>query len=263
MAAFYLASTNGVQWNKFVFTTLGVFFVSFGSCVFNQIFEMQLDQKMHRTQNRPLPTHRVLLPHAWVLGSLTTVVGLLIMLIFVNAPSLMWLLLAWVGYVGIYTPLKVKTTLNTIVGAVVGALPPIVGWVAARSHLSFEAVILFLIMFFWQLPHFLSISWLYRDDYKRANMKMITSLDPEGVITPRQSFLYTIMLLPIVMLPTVFSMTGYVYLIVAILMTLLFVYVVVDFWKETSQAKAKLVLLSSVIYLPTIFVVMVVDKVGV
>lgn len=262
MTSFYLASTNGVALDKMLYSTLAVFLVSFGSCVFNQIFEIQIDQNMHRTKMRPLPDQRVPIVHAWILGVSTTMLGLSCMLFLVNMAAMIWLLIAFVGYVFLYTPLKVKTTFNTIVGAFVGALPPVVGWASARSHVGFEAMILFLIMFLWQLPHFLSISWLYKEDYERANVKMLTSLDPRGVITPRQSFLYTIMLLPIVMLPTVFSLSGYIYLTVAVALTCIFIFVVLDFWKHTDRKKAKLVLLSSIVYLPTIFIVMVIDKVG-
>lgn len=262
VAAFYLASTNGVSFDRLLFATISIYLVSFGSCVFNQVIEKRIDQKMNRTQNRPLPSERVPILHASILGSVTTIVGLTIMHLYVNDLAMVWLFLAWFGYVVFYTPMKVKTTLNTIVGAFVGALPPIVGWVAARGRLSFEAVLLFLIMFFWQLPHFLSISWMYKDDYKRADVKMITSIDPGGVITPRQSFLYTVMLFPVVMLPTVFSMAGYVYLFGSLLLTSVFTKAVMEFWKHTNQKNAKLVLLASIIYLPAIFALMVIDKVG-
>ncbi|MCB1198154.1 MAG: heme o synthase [Bdellovibrionota bacterium] len=262
MASFYLASTNGVAVDRLIFATIGIYMVSFGSCVFNQIIEIRIDQRMHRTQNRALPTYRVPLLHAWLLGMITTLLGLLMMFFQVNTAATLWLLAAWCGYVLIYTPLKVKTTLNTLVGSVVGALPPIVGWVSARGRLGFEGVILFLILFFWQLPHFLAISWMYRDDYARAKVKMITSVDPAGILTPRQAFLYTVLLFPVVMLPFVFSMAGYIYLIGTLFLTALFTKAVVEFWKITDQKNAKLVLLTSIIYLPAVFILLVVDKVG-
>lgn len=262
MAAFYLASTNGVSIYRLMNTVLGVYLVSFGSCVFNQIIEIQTDAKMQRTRNRPLPTKRIAVLNAWTLGLVTTLTGLWIMYSFVGLMAAAWLFIAWLGYVVFYTPLKSKTTLNTIIGAVVGALPPVIGWVAARGRLTFEGVLLFLIMFFWQLPHFLSISWMYKDDYKKADVKMITSFDPQGEITPRQAFLYTVMLFPVVMLPTVFTMAGYAYLLGSLLLTLVFMKAVIEFWRNTSKENAKLVLFASIIYLPAVFTLMVVDKVG-
>jgi len=261
-AGFYLASTNGVALLPMLYTCIATYLVSFGSCVFNQVLEVQSDKKMQRTKKRPLPDQRLSKTFASVLGMVTTLGGLLLMWLAVNPYAAFWLLMAWVGYVLVYTPLKARTSLNTIVGAFVGALPPVVGWVAARGRISFEAIVLFFILFFWQLPHFLSIAWMYREDYKIADFKMITGIDPAGEITPRQAFLYTIMLFPVVMLPFVFSVAGGFYLVGSMVLTGLLARSVWTFWNQTNIQKAKRVLLMSVIYLPAIFILLVIDKVS-
>jgi protoheme IX farnesyltransferase len=261
-AGFYLASTNGVQWSRFAVAIVCVGLVSFGSSAMNQCMEKTLDEKMNRTKARPLPGGRIPMEHAWALAGLTSVLGMAGMYVWVNPTAAFWLLSAWVGYVVLYTPLKQKSTINTLVGAVPGALPPIVGWAAARAHVSFEAWILFMIMFFWQLPHFLSIAWLFHKDYAQADFKMITSVDPKGGMTARQAFIYALGLVPLMILPTVFRIAGYYYLAGSMILTCMFLWATYRFLHQRTDQRAKQVLLASVIFLPAVFILMVIDKVG-
>lgn len=262
VAGFYLASTNGVHLEALLYTFIGTYLVSYSSCVFNQIIEVDSDQLMGRTQNRPLPTKRISMKLARMIGFATVTFGLALLAYKVGVSATMWLGLGWVGYVMIYTPLKKRTTLNTIVGAFVGALPPVVGWVAARGRVSFEALVLFLIMFFWQLPHFLSIAWMYKQDYMQADFQMLSGIDVDGELTPRQAFLYTIMLFPVVLLPFAFSLAGGVYLLGSVALTILLTRSVWLFWRDTDAVQAKKVLLASVFYLPALFLLLVMDKVN-
>ncbi len=180
--------------------------------------------------------------------------------VLVNPLSALLGLTVIAGYLFGYTPLKTKTSLSTLVGAFPGAVPPLVGWTAARGELSVEAFVLFAILFLWQFPHFLAIAWMYREDYSRAGILMLPVIEPNGHVTAQQIVVYTLMLLPVSLLPTVLGISGKVYLGGAIVLGLLFLYYSVRAAFSKSNQQARQLLLASVFYLPLLFILMVLDS---
>lgn len=258
---FDLATRNEMDVARLVWTLLSVFLVSFGSCSLNQVIEISADQAMDRTKNRPLPAGRLTLTQGIVVSCATILIGLLIMWFQVNMIATFFVLISFLGYILFYTPLKTVTSLNTIVGAVPGALPPVIGWVAVTGAFSFQAFLLFMIMFFWQLPHFLAIAWMFADDYKKAKMRMLPHSDLTGGTTTRQALLYTVALLPITLIPSFVGMAGKVYFFGALVISLWFMKLVYKFFKERNAQQARKVLLGSLLYLPMIFLLMILDRI--
>ena len=164
------------------------------------------------------------------------------------------------GYLFAYTPLKTRTSLSTMVGAFPGAVPPLIGWTAARGEISLEAWVLFAILFLWQFPHFLAIAWMYREDYGRAGILMLPVVEPEGRVTGQQIVVYTVMLLPVSLLPTLLGISGRIYLYGAIVLGLLFLYSSIRAAISKSRQQARQLLLASVIYLPLLFILMVLNR---
>jgi len=164
------------------------------------------------------------------------------------------------GYLFGYTPLKTRTTLSTLVGAFPGAMPPLIGWAAARGELTVEAWVLFAILFLWQFPHFLAIAWMYREDYERAGILMLPVVEPSGKITAQQIVVYTVMLFPVSLLPFVLGLSGRIYLYGAIVLGLLFLYSSVRAAFSQSRQEARRLLLASVLYLPLLFILMVLNR---
>jgi protoheme IX farnesyltransferase len=185
--------------------------------------------------------------------------GLAALLLAANVLTAVLALVCLLWYVGVYTPLKTRTSLATVVGAVPGAAPPLLGWTAATGEIALGGWILFAILFLWQLPHFLAIAWLYRDDYRAAGMPLLTVNDPEFVRTARQSALWTVALLPVSLLPSAVGLTGVGYLVGALLLGAAFLAVALGFARSPSPATAKRLLLASVSYLPALLVILVAD----
>ena len=258
---FDLATRGPLNLPRLTWTLISVFLVSFGSCSLNQVMEINADQSMDRTKNRPLPAGRLSLSQGVIISCVTILIGLLLMWFFVNAIATLFVLISFLGYVLFYTPLKTVTTLNTIVGAVPGALPPVIGWVAASGHFTYQAFLLFVIMFLWQLPHFLAIAWMFADDYKKAKMRMLPLSDVSGGLTTRQALLYTIALLPIGLIPSFVGMAGKFYFFGTLLISLWFIRVVYRFFKSRDVKQARKVLLSSLMYLPLVFTLMIMDRI--
>ncbi|MEZ4846770.1 MAG: heme o synthase [Bdellovibrionota bacterium] len=211
---FYLASKYGMEFARLGWMLTSVFLVSFGSCSLNQVVEISEDQAMDRTKDRPLAAGRVSKSQGFVISAVTILIGLFIMWFQVNAIATYFVLASFLGYILFYTPLKKVTTLNTLVGAVPGALPPIIGWVAACGEFTYQAFLLFAIMFFWQLPHFLAIAWMFADDYKKGQMRMLPINDLTGGMTTRQALVYTVALIPVGLAPSFVSMAGKFYFLV-------------------------------------------------
>lgn len=172
-----------------------------------------------------------------------------------------FVLASFLGYIIFYTPLKKVTTLNTLVGAIPGALPPVIGWVAATGEFTYQAFLLFVIMFFWQLPHFLAIAWMFADDYKRGKMRMLPINDISGGMTTRQALLYTIALIPIGLIPSFVGMAGKFYFFGTLIVSIWFLRKVYHFYKTRQTAQARSVLMSSLMYLPLVFLLMIMDKI--
>jgi protoheme IX farnesyltransferase len=256
---FALGGSGPFQWLRFAALMAGTALVAWGINAINQYMERDIDALMPRTRNRPLPAHRLPPQPVLVGGIVGTLTGLAILALWLNG------LAFWIGvtvavtYVLIYTPLKRVSALNTLVGAVPGALPAPLGWAAASGSLGQEALALFLIMFVWQLPHFLPIAWLYRDDYRRARLVMITVDDATGGSTRRQLVLYTATLLAISLYPAMIGMAGTTYFVGAIVLGLAFFAAAVAMALKVSDERARMVLKVSVLYLPLLLALLAFD----
>jgi protoheme IX farnesyltransferase len=215
---------------------------------------------MKRTEDRPLPSGKLLSWEALVFGAGLTIAAEVYLAIAVNPLTALLGLTVIAGYLFAYTPLKTRTTLSTMVGAFPGAVPPLIGWTAARGDLSLEAWVLFAILFLWQFPHFLAIAWMYREDYARAGILMLPVVEPDGRVTAQQIVVYTVMLLPVSLLPTALGISGKIYLYGAAVLGLLFLYSSVRAALSKSKQQARRLLLASVIYLPLLFILMVLDR---
>jgi heme o synthase len=240
-------------------TLLGTALVAGGASTLNQWMERARDARMRRTANRALPRGRLGAVEAASFGVGLGLAGTAILLWGANwlaaAVAVSTLLL----YVFVYTPLKPWTTLNTAIGAIPGALPPVIGWAAATETLGIEAFALFLIVFLWQFPHFLAIAWIYREDYARGGLKMLPGVDPQGALTGRQASIYALALIPAGLLPATIGLAGPVYFIGALVLGLLYLVVAIQFWTGVSESAARRLLRMSFIYLPLVLLLLVLN----
>ena len=259
-AGFVLASRGPVDYVALVSALFGIGLLSSGIATLNQYAERDLDGLMRRTANRPLPAGRLAPWEALAFGAGITIAAEAYLLIVVNPLTAVLGLTVIAGYVFAYTPLKTHTSLSTLVGAFPGAVPPLIGWSAARGTISLEGWVLFAILFLWQFPHFLAIAWMYREDYSRAGILMLPVVEPNGRVTAQQIVAYTIMLLPVSLLPVALGMAGRIYLYGAIVLGLLFLYSSLRAAFSMSRQAARRLLLASVLYLPLLFILMVLNK---
>ncbi|MFN0169056.1 MAG: heme o synthase [Bryobacteraceae bacterium] len=254
---------TGVSWwMPLLWTLLGTGLVASGTAALNQWYEREADLKMRRTAQRPIPAGRIGARPAFWFGVALSVAGFGVLAGGVNLLSGLLCLLTEVMYLGIYTPLKQRTHLSTVIGALPGAMPPMIGYAAARGELTVEAWILFAILFLWQFPHFLAIAWMYREDYARAGILMLPVVQPGGEATARQMVLYSMALIPVSLAPSLLGMTGQVYLAGAFVLGVAFLYAGVRAALDRSIFRARRVLLTSVVYLPLIYGLMVFDRPG-
>jgi protoheme IX farnesyltransferase len=259
-AGFCLGSRGSVDYVLFVHAMLGIALLSSGIGTLNQFLERDLDGLMRRTADRPLPSGKLLPFEALWFGVLLTATAEVYLALFVNALTAIIGLTVIAGYLFLYTPLKTRTTLSTVVGAFPGAVPPLIGWTAARGQIDVAAWVLFAILFLWQFPHFLAIAWMYREDYGRAGIRMLPVVEPDGRVTGQQIIAYALMLIPVSLLPTVLGISGRVYLFVALALGLMFLASSVRAALSKSNQHARQLLLASVLYLPLLFGVMVLDR---
>ncbi len=239
---------------------LGTGLVAGGASAFNQVLERDLDALMRRTRTRPLPDQRLQPLEGVLFGTALTLIGVLMIVAASNLLAGAVALATLVFYAAIYTPLKRRTSFGTVIGAIPGALPPLIGWAAVANEISVGAWTLFGIMFLWQLPHFLAIAWLYREDYARAGFPMLPVLEPDGRSTGRQSAVYAAALLPVSLAPTAMRMTGDLYLSGALVLGLVFAWLTFTFARTRSVRDARRVFFASIIYLPLLWILMIVDK---
>lgn len=258
---FYMGSPGPVDVARWLHTLVGTGLLAAGAAALNQFLERDLDALMRRTQDRPLPSGRITPGTALVFGGVISMLGLawLALQTTLAAAALGALTLAL--YLGVYTPLKRVSTLNTVVGAVPGALPPLIGWAAATGEVSAGGWALFALQFFWQIPHFLAIAWLYRDDYARAGLKMLPVLDLEGERTGLQSIGHALGLLTVSLSPFVLGLAGAAYLAGAFALGVVLLGLAVRFARRLELAHARWLFLASVIYLPAVLGLMVLDRV--
>lgn len=239
-------------------TLLGTWLAAGGASALNQYMERDLDAKMRRTQNRPLPRKRLQPGQALVFGVALAVGGVLELTLFVNPLAAALTVFTLASYLFAYTPLKTRTSFCTLVGAVPGAIPPLIGWAGARGGLAPEAWVIFTIVFLWQLPHFLAIAWLYREDYARAGFAVLPVVDPSGNLAARMIILYCSVLIPVTLLPGRFGWVGYSYFWGALALGLAFLACGTYTALEHSPLRARRLVMASVIYLPLLFTWMVV-----
>ncbi len=257
-----LLASKGTLSLEVVFHTLfGTALLSAGSSALNQVIERDLDGLMRRTEDRPLPAGRMSPDFALFFGIAIAIGGLLELALGANLLTALLGAVALAGYIFVYTPLKRVSSLATLVGAVPGAIPPLMGWAAVDNQIGAGAWVLFGILFLWQLPHFLAIAWMCREDYARAGFPMLSVIDPDGRSTARQMILYGAALLPVSLLPTILGLTGITYFLGTLALGCFFLGFCVAFSLSFSHQAARRVLLISVLYLPAVLVVMVLDRV--
>ncbi|MFN7942830.1 MAG: heme o synthase [Thermoanaerobaculia bacterium] len=259
-AAAYVVATDGaLDWPRLVHTLVGTALVAAGSGALNQYVERELDRLMRRTADRPLPAGRLTPDVALAFGVLLAATGLLQLTLAVNPLTAAVGAATLLAYVFVYTPAKRWSALATIVGAFPGAAPPVMGWTAVTGRLELGAWLLFALLFLWQLPHFLAIAWMYRDDYRAAGMPVLTLGDPDGARTGRQALLYAAALLPVSLTPAAVGISGKIYLVGALACGLVFLAFAFRFARRVSKPTARQLLLASVVYLPAVLGAMVVD----
>lgn len=259
-AGYYLAARGPFRLGVFAATLAGTALVAAGTNAFNMIRERDIDAHMRRTRNRPLPAGRVSTRAAFVFATVTATAGIGTLAWLVNLITAALAALTLVSYVWFYTSLKTRSTLNTLVGAVPGALPVLGGWTAAGGALSPPAFALFWTLFLWQLPHFLALAWVYRDDYRSAELRMLSVEDASGRRTARMALLYAVALVPVSLLPTLLGITGSVYFWGALLLGLAYVVSGVLMLVDVNR-RAWAVFVVSIVYLPMLLTLAVLDKV--
>ena len=246
---------------RVVLTVVGTALVAGGASAFNQVMEREPDGLMRRTRLRPVPDGRLQPAESLVFATVLSVAGLLLLAVGVNASSAGVALVTLLTYALIYTPLKRRSSFATVVGAIPGALPPVIGWAAARGGLSEGGWVLFAIVFLWQMPHFLAIAWIYREDYARAGFPLLPVIEPDGKSTARQAVFYCAALLPVSLAPTLVGMASTAYFVGALVLGVMFMAVTLKFARTRALTDARRLFFSSIIYLPLLWVLMIVFRV--
>jgi protoheme IX farnesyltransferase len=265
---FYMGERGPMDFALMFHALAGTALVAAGASALNQLLEREYDAKMRRTQNRPLPSGQLEPVTVMIFGGVCATAGLLYLALAANLLTSVIGAVTLISYLFIYTPLKRVTWLNTAIGALPGALPPVMGWTAARGELTGEGWALFAILAFWQMPHFFSIAWIYRDEYAKAGFKMLPVVDPDGCRTGQQAVSHALALLFVSLCPFVFKMAGVFYLAGALVLGAGYLWFAFQFLRQLRFARAELTLvrarqlfLASIIYLPLLLAVMVLDKV--
>ncbi len=258
-----LANPSRPDLSALLHTLLGTALVAGGASALNQLFERHSDALMKRTMNRPLPSGRLQPLEVLLVGLGLGLAGLVYLAVTLRQPLCVWVsAFTFLSYVFLYTPLKRRTTLNTLVGAVPGALPPVIGWTALGGQLGPEIGGLFALLFLWQVPHFLAIAWIYRDDYARAGMCMLPVVDETGAMTARQMVSYSLALIPVSLTPVVLNQAGLFFAAGAVILGLAFVSAALGFMRQASTAAARRVLHVSLIYLPVLLALLLLESVA-
>jgi len=261
LVGFYVGSAGAISYPLMLLTITGTGLLACGAAALNQLLERQYDAKMRRTEDRPLPSGRLQPEMALIFGGICSILGLVLLAWQVNLLTSFLGALTLISYLFVYTPLKRVTWLNTAVGAVPGALPPLMGWTAARGELGGAGWSLFAILFFWQIPHFLAIAWLYRDEYAKAGFVMLPVIDRDGYRTGRQAVSHTLGLVMASLMPAFFGLAGTVYFAGALLLGMAFLGFAVLFARTLNVERARQLFFISITYLPLLLGLMVLDKV--
>jgi heme o synthase len=260
LAGFALGSPSSIDWIRLLHTAIGVALLSGGINALNQYWERDMDALMRRTKLRPLPAGKLTESGALVFGVMVSLVAEAYLAWFLNPLTAFWGLIALASYLFLYTPLKTRTHWCTFIGAFPGALPPLLGWAAARNEVGVEAATLFGIMFLWQFPHFHAIATIYREDYARAGIRMLPVIETDGKATARQIVGYTIALLPVSLLPTFLHFSGWIYLAGAAVLGAWFLHAGVAAARQRTREQSLRLLRVSVIYLPLLLGLMTLNR---
>ena len=256
-AGYYLGVQGSTDLLAMASAVAGTALVAGGAAVLNQVYERDTDALMRRTRMRPLPDGRIPLAEATIFGLALSAAGLGVLATRTNLAAAALALATLVIYLTVYTPMKRRTPLATLVGAVPGALPPLIGWTASHGTISIGGITLFAIVFLWQIPHFMAIAWLYRDDYGRAGFPMLPVVDPEGRRAGRQAVIYALALVPVSLVPTLAGISGRVYFGIALALGVALLWLAVRFATERTDAAARRLFFGSITYLPLLWVVMI------
>ncbi len=260
IVGFILASDN---FNFIDLLVLGLsgYLVTAASVINNQILEKELDKKMDRTKNRPLPTNRISKTNSTIISIIFMLIGLASITLYFNLIAGLLSLASLILYTFVYTPLKKVGPIAVFVGAIPGALPPLIGWVAFSGEISIEAIIIFSIQFIWQFPHFWAIAWIYHDDYKKVGFKLLPSKGEKNFNTALNIMTYTLFLIPLGLLPTIFGITGIISGAIAVFCAILFLAQTFKLFKDYSRSSALKIMFGSFIYLPIVQISFIIDKI--
>jgi protoheme IX farnesyltransferase len=258
---FYLGSEQLLDYLRLVHTLVGTALAAGGTLALNQLLERETDARMERTRHRPLPEGRVQPTEALIFGALTTSAGLMLLALTANALSALITAVIAGTYLFLYTPLKQRTPLCGIVGAFPGALPPVIGWAAARGELGLEAWLLFGLLFFWQIPHSLAIASLYRDDFARGGIRFLPVVEPDGRSTGRQVVCHSLALLVVSLMPTLVGLAGVLYFVAALVLGAILLPCGVGLAVTQSAAAARRLLFGTLAYLPLLLLILALDRV--
>ena len=258
-AAYYLGDGHRLPWGHLVHTMVGTALVAGGASALNQLWERETDRRMRRTRLRPLPDNRLAPQDALWFGVLLSAIGMAELAFFVNVLTAVIAALTLISYVLMYTPLKLRTSLSTIVGAVPGALPAVIGWTAATNSLSAAGWVLFGIVFMWQMPHFLALAWMFRDDYANAGMPLLPVLQPDGRTTGHQAVLYSAGLVPMSLLPMAVGLSSAYYLVGAITLGAILFVLSLEFSSSRSMPSARRLFYGTILYLPLLWIALLAD----
>lgn len=256
-AGFYLGSSQGFNFALFVNAMIGITLLAFGVATLNQFIERKTDALMERTAKRPLPTGKIAPNEALIFGIVQCAVAEIYLFFLVNGLTAFLGLIVIVGYVLLYTPLKTRTSASTAIGALPGAMPPLMGWTSAADNINLGAWTLFALLFLWQFPHFLAIANMYKEQYAKAGIKMLPTLEKDGRITARQIVMFTILTFAVSLAPFFIGLAGVYYLVGASLLGVWFLWVSIAAARTKTVEKSRKLLLVSVLYLPVIFALMV------
>lgn len=260
MVGYYMAAHGPADWLRVIYTLVGTALTAAGSSVFNQYIERTLDAQMRRTANRPLPGGRIKPADALLFAFALSLLGVAVLWLFVNTLTALLGGLTLLLYVFVYTPAKRSTSLCTIIGAVPGAIPPVMGFTAVQGTITPQALALFAILFLWQMPHFLAIAILYRDDYARGGFRMLPVVDKDMAMTGRQIILYSLSLVTISLLPALLNMAGAAYFAAALLLGIAFSGFGFVCARSKTRSDARQLFLASIVYLPALLAAMMIDK---
>ena len=257
---YFLGADGKILWNNLTWMLIGTTFSAGGAGVLNQYLERDQDKIMNRTCNRPIPSGKISPQNALIFGIIIVIVGTIILAVKINLLTGFLSILTAFMYVLIYTPMKRVTWLNTSLGSIPGALPPIGGWAAATNSIDSGAWILFAILYLWQHPHFFAIAWMCKDDYEKAGFKMLPVIEPDGNRTIRQILWHLSLLFPISLLPVLIGMNGNIYLYGVLIITLYYFLSAFPMLYKKSYKNATRILKASVLYLPALMMIIIIDK---